>query len=156
MVTRPSEGKLNVQADPQERSKRYRKCEQPSQGSPHKVKSKRKQALKMMTTKSADTTAAQTGLEQYGFGPTAGGGTQRRPIEERQQPSKDGEEHNRDSMPELTITAALSATPVREGHAEGQNSAETPRPTIRQDYLLNPGEENRWTKVGKSYQSARL
>jgi hypothetical protein len=97
-----------------------------------------------------DTTAVQKCLAQYGFGPTAGDETQRRPTEERQQPSPDEEEHNRERMPELTLTAALSATPGRESCAEGQDSAKASRPTVSQDYLLTLGEENRRTEVAKS------
>ena len=96
----------------------------------------------MRTTKSGDTTAAKMGLEKYDFGTTAGDGSQRRPMEERQQPTKDVEEHSRVSMPELTITAALPATPVLDGSAEGQDSVGAPRPTISQDHLSTPGEEN--------------
>ena len=59
-------------------------------------------------------------MEQYGFGPTAGGGTQKRQAEKGQQPSKEGEEHNRGCMTELTLTAALPGAPVRESRAEGQ------------------------------------
>jgi hypothetical protein len=116
------EGKIIAQADLQERSKRDRECERPSQGSPHQVKSKRKQVLQRREIKSGDTTAVQKGLSQYGFGLTAEGGTQRRPMEERQQLSLDEEKH----------------------------SVEAPRLTISQDYRSILGEENRRKKVAKS------
>jgi hypothetical protein len=51
MISEPSKGKLIEQGDLQERRKRDRECEQPSQGSPCQVKSKRKQVLKMKKTK---------------------------------------------------------------------------------------------------------
>ena len=103
---------------------------------------KHKQVLKGRTANTRDKPAVQAGIEQYGFGLPAGGGTQRHQAHEGQQPWQEKEVNNRVSMPELTIPAALQATPVREGRAEGQESVGAPRLTIRQDHLLTPGEEN--------------
>ena len=147
MKSEPLESKLNVQADPHERSKRERECVKPGQGNPHQAKSNRNQILKMRKTISGDTKPVQTGLAQNGFGPTTGDGIQRWSMEERQQPSLVKEKQHREKMPELMLTAALSATSGRESCAEGQDSAEAPRPTISQDYLLTLGEENRWAKM---------
>ena len=75
MITGPLEDTIKAQVEPQERSKRDREYGQPSQGSPHAVTRKRKQLLKERTVNNGDKPAVQAGLDQYGFGPTAGGGT---------------------------------------------------------------------------------
>ena len=69
MISEPLEGKLSVQADVQERHKRGRECKQPSQGSFCKLKTKRQQGTKRSKQNDGDSTAAQKGLTQYGFGP---------------------------------------------------------------------------------------
>ena len=97
----------------------------------------RKQVLKGRTANNGDKTAVQTGIEQYGFGPAAGGGTQKCQAKERQQLSQEKEEvHNRVCMTERTQTTALPGLTVREGRAEGQNSVGGPRPITRQEHLL--------------------
>ena len=109
MITGPLEDTIKAQVEPQEQSKRDREYGQPSQGSPRPVTRKRKQVLKGRTANNGDKTAVQTGKEQYGFSPTAGGGTQKRQAKEGQQPSQEEEEevHNRVCMTELTQTTAL-------------------------------------------------
>jgi hypothetical protein len=77
-----------------------------------------------------------------------------RPMEERQQPSLDEKEHNRERLSELTLPATLSATPGRESGAEDQDSVEAPRPTFSQDHLLTLGEENQRTEVAQSNRQA--
>ena len=65
MITgRPLENTNKAQVEPQERRKRDREYGPPSQGSPRPVMHKHKPAV-------------QAGIEQYGFGPTAGGETQK-------------------------------------------------------------------------------
>jgi len=114
MISEPLEDKLSEQADVKERNKRNRECKQPSQGSPRQVKTKRQQGPERSKPKSGNTTAAQKGLTQYGFGLIAVGGTQWGPMKERQQPLRDVEEHNRERMSEFTTPVAISATPGRE------------------------------------------
>ena len=82
---------------------------------------KHKQVLKGRTANNGDKPAVQADLDQYGFGPTAGGGTQKHQATEGQQPLKE-EVHNRGSMTELTPTTALRGATVQEGRAEGQDS----------------------------------
>ena len=138
----PLDDTIKAQVEPQERSKRDRENGQPSQGIPRPVMRKRKQVLKGRTANNGDKTAVQTGIEQYGCGPTAGGGTQKRQAKERQQPSQEEEEevHNRVCMTELTQTTALPGATVREGRAEGQDVVGGPRPITRQEHLLTSGE----------------
>ena len=90
MITGPLEDTIKAQVEPRERSKRDREYGQPSQESPRPVTHTRKQVLKGRTAKNGDKTAVQTGIEQYGFGPTAGGGTQKRKAKKGPQPSKEG------------------------------------------------------------------
>ena len=135
MSTGPFEDTIKAQVGTQERRKRDREDEQPSQGSPRPVTCKPIQVLKGRTANNGDKPAVQAGLEQYGFGHPAGGGTQRHQAHEGQQPWQEEEVNNRVSMPELTLPAALPATPVREGRAEGQESAGAPSLTISQDHL---------------------
>jgi hypothetical protein len=78
----------------------------------------------MRKPKVGDTTAVHKVLTQYGFGPTAGGGTQQKPMEERQQPSLEEEKHNRERMPELTLPAALLARESGCGRAELSGSSQ--------------------------------
>ena len=140
MSTGPLEDKIKAQiGKQQERRKRGREDGQPSQGSPRPVTRKHEQVLKGRTANTGDKPAVQAGQEQYGFGLPAGGGTQRHQAHEGQQPWQEEEVNNRVSMPELTIPAALPATPVREGRTEGQESAGAPRLTNSQDHLSTPG-----------------
>ena len=70
-----------------------------------------------------------------------------RQAKEGQQPSQEEEVHNRVSMTELTQTTALPGATVREGRAEGQDSAGGHRHITRQEHLLTSGEENRRTML---------
>ena len=135
-----------------ERNKRDREFKQLSQGIPRQVKTKRQQGPKRSKPISGNTTAAQKGLTQYGFGLIAVGGTQGGAMKERQQPLREEEEHNRERMSEFKTPVAISATPGRKSGAEGQDSVEAPRTTTSQDSLLTRGDGRRTELVQSDSQ----